>query len=184
LAEDLENPRVLGGAERGLGLVELESGNHELAEEHFRRSRRIFDQLGWIKMASSSKIYLGFIAAIQRRVEESSELLMESLAYQDREQDAHSIAHILFILGLLALNQGYDAVAKFIITLASQMQEKFDVVFPPHLQGAIDDAQDLLESSIRLPSDLELTWQECVGQMLIDPPNWLTAIAEKVETSD
>jgi non-specific serine/threonine protein kinase len=182
IAEDLENPRVVGGTERGLGLLELEAGDLELAEEHLRRSRHIFEQLGWIKMSSSSKIYMGFIAAAQGRVEEGSELLLESLAYQDREQDAHSIAHILFILGLLAVKQGYEIIAGVLIMLAEEMQVEYDVAFPQHLQAAVDQSKEKLLTRGVKPSLHGLTWKACVRLILVDPQEWLGAIDQALES--
>ena len=163
---DLENPRGLGGTERGLGIIELEEGNLEEAETHFRRSRYFFDQLGWIKMSSSSGIYLGFITTVTGRVEEATEHLIESLDYHYREQDELAIAHLLFVLGLLAIELGQENAAGHLFKVARNMQTNLAVSFPPHLISTIEAGQrKLAVKGIAVPTD-GIPWEVCVRDSL------------------
>lgn len=148
---------------------------------HFRRSRHLFEQLGWIKMASSSMIYLGLIATQTGRVEEASELLIESLTYEDREQDGHSIAHLLFVFGLLAIQRGDYEIGSQIFEAAEAMQQELDVAFPLHLTSAVDQAKRNLESIDLAPTPQVLTSGECVRYILTKSPDWLTELRDGIQ---
>lgn len=177
--EDLNNPRGLGGAERGLGLVELEAGNLELAEGHLRRSGHLFEQLGWIKMATSSMIHLGLIATLTGRVEEASELLIESLAYQDRERDWHSIAHLLFVFGLLAIRRGKGQVGLELFGSAEAIQQELEVAFPRHLVVAVEKARRGISPSMTEAAHRPAA--ELMPLILGNHKGWLAALTAPVQ---
>ena len=177
--EDLSNPRGLGGAERGLGLVELEAGNLEQAEGHLRRSRHFFEQLGWIKMATSSLIYMGLIATLKDRVEEASELLIESLTYQDRERDWHSIAHLLFVFGLLAIRRGKGQVGLELFGSAEAIQQELEVAFPRHLVVAVEKARSGISPSMTEAAHRPAA--ELMPLILANHKGWLAALADPAQ---
>ena len=174
---ELDNPRGKGGAERGLGVVELEAGNIVLAEEHLRRSRQLFRQLAWVKMASSSEIYLGYLAAIQGRPEEAEELLLDSLAYQRRESDLYSMAHVLFILGLIAARKDEYTQALELLDAANALGQDLDVAFPRHLVIAVENAREVLRDHGEKLLKPARPAPELVDVILLNRHNWLAKLS-------
>ncbi|MGD8759908.1 MAG: tetratricopeptide repeat protein, partial [Anaerolineales bacterium] len=175
---DLENPRGLGGSERGLGILELEAGNLEQAEAHLRRSRRYFDQLGWIKMSSSSLIYLGFVATLTDRVEEAADLLIESLGHHYREHDWHMVAHVLYIFGLLSIRRQAHSIGLDLIRAADAMRIELGVAFPRHLLQAVERAKQQLRVH-KSYDKRQLPWEEYVLRILGDHEDWLESLREE-----
>lgn len=177
--DDLNNPRGLGGTERGLGLVELEAGDLEKADMHLRRSRHLFEQLGWIKMSSSSMIYLGLIATLTGRVEEASDLLIESLTYEDRQGDWHSIAHLLFVFGLLAIHRGKEQVGLELFLSAEEIQQELEVSFPRHLVVAVEQARSGITPSIT--DAVHRQAAELTPLILANHRDWLTELGNAIQ---
>ncbi|MGD2252177.1 MAG: BTAD domain-containing putative transcriptional regulator [Anaerolineales bacterium] len=175
---DLENDRGLGGAERGMGILELEAGNIEDAEEHLRRSRRYFDKLGWIKMSSSSLIYLGYVATLTGRVEEAADLLLESLGHQYREHDWHMVAHVLYIFGLLSIRRQAHSIGLDLIRAADAMRIELSVAFPRHLLQAVERAKQDLRVH-KSYNECQLPWEEYVLRILGDHEDWLESLREE-----
>jgi predicted ATPase/DNA-binding SARP family transcriptional activator len=175
---ELGNLRGLGGTERGLGLADLEAGDLEAAEDHLQRSRHLFERLGWIKMSSSSMIYLGHIATQSGRVEEAAGLLIGSLAYQQREHDLHSIAHLLLELGLLADRRGVPEAAACLFEAAESLQRDLGVTFPKHLVLAVRGCRASWGPERRTIKGSVLPWQECVDLILLGRPTWLAAMQQ------
>jgi predicted ATPase len=168
----LENPRGLGGTERGYGILELEAGNMAQAEMHLRRSRRYFDRLGWIKMSSSSDLYMGFIAAMEDRVEEAADLLVPCLGYHYHEGDLHMVAQLLFIFGLLAIRRTEHAAGARLFAAAQGMQQELGVTFPLHLVQAVEKAERELRSMQIDEAGVE-PWEDHVNRILGDHEDWL-----------
>ena len=177
--DDLNNPRGLGGTERGLGLVELEAGDLEKADMHLRRSRHLFEQLGWIKMSSSSMIYLGLIATLSGRFEEASELLIESLIYEDRQRDWHSIAHLLFVFGLLAIRRGKEQAGLELFLSAEEIQQELEVSFPRHLVVAVEQARSRITPS--MTDVVHRQAAELMPLILANPRDWLTELGNAIQ---
>ena len=177
--DDLNNPRGLGGTERGLGLVELEAGDLEKADMHLRRSRHLFEQLGWIKMSSSSMIYLGLIATLTDRFEEASDLLIESLTYEDRQRDWHSIAHLLFVFGLLAIRRDKEQAGLELFLSAEEIQQELGVSFPRHLVVAVDKARSRITSS--MTDAVHRQAAELMPLILANDRDWLTELGNAIQ---
>jgi tetratricopeptide (TPR) repeat protein len=174
---DLDNMRGLGGAERGFGILELESGNLEQSEEHLRRSCRFFDRLGWIKMSNSSNMYLGYIAAMTGRVEEAADLLAGSLQHHYDERDWHMVAQLLFNFGLLEIQRQKHTIGAELICAAEAMQEELSVTFPLHLMRTIGRAKQE-PTFVELDPENILPWREYVERILGGQEDWIDGAKE------
>lgn len=118
-------------------------------------------------------IYLGFIATLKGRVEEASEVLLESLAYQDREGDVHSIAQLLFVFGLLAGQLGDGETEGTCFSTAVGLQQELKVALPLYLLSAVEQAKQSQESPGNSFAKQAMPWQACVGAILSEPQDWL-----------
>jgi hypothetical protein len=133
-------------------------------------------------MSSSTKIYLGFIATLSGRVEEAAHILLESLEYQQREGDKHSIAHVLLALGLLAMKLREEKNAVELFSTAEDMQRDLGAAFPPHLVSAVERAKRTLAQIHAGPPSHDRPWEDVVQRILSDSPSWLAALADGQQT--